>query len=44
MMWEWYRVLEDSPTFFAEPEAQACCGPAEPEAQGCCAPAEQSAG
>lgn len=44
MMWEWYRVLEDSPTFFAEPEPQACCAPAEPEAQGCCPPAEHSAG
>jgi lactoylglutathione lyase len=25
LMWEWYQVLEDSPTFFAEAEAQ-CCG------------------
>jgi catechol 2,3-dioxygenase-like lactoylglutathione lyase family enzyme len=27
IMWEWYRVLEDSPTFFAEPAATApaCC-------------------
>ena len=25
LMWEWYRVLEDSPTFFAEP-AVSCCG------------------
>ncbi|NIP16140.1 MAG: glyoxalase/bleomycin resistance/extradiol dioxygenase family protein [Pseudomonadales bacterium] len=32
MMWEWYRVLEDSPTFFAEPETQSCCGPAEQSA------------
>jgi len=23
IMWEWYRVLEDSPTFFAEPVAPA---------------------
>jgi catechol 2,3-dioxygenase-like lactoylglutathione lyase family enzyme len=44
MMWEWYRVVEDSPTFFAEPEAVACCAPAEPEAQGCCPVAERSAG
>lgn len=28
LMWEWYRVLEDSPTFFeAQPAAeQGCCG------------------
>lgn len=32
MMWEWYRVLEDSPTFFAEPEAQSCCEPSEQSA------------
>jgi catechol 2,3-dioxygenase-like lactoylglutathione lyase family enzyme len=28
LMWEWYRVLEDSPTFFEEKaaaEAPACC-------------------
>lgn len=24
-MWEWYRVLEDSPTFFSEPEEAARC-------------------
>ncbi|MBH79632.1 MAG: glyoxalase/bleomycin resistance/extradiol dioxygenase family protein [Gammaproteobacteria bacterium] len=29
LMWEWYRVIEDSPSFFAEPEG------AEPV--GCCA-------
>lgn len=23
--WEWYRVLEDSPTFFEEKPAQSCC-------------------
>lgn len=39
LMWEWYRVLEDSPTFFEE--SAACC--AEPEAaasgetKACCA-------
>lgn len=22
LMWEWYRVLEDSPTFFAEPDGE----------------------
>lgn len=30
LMWEWYRVLEDSPTFFEEPEKPertvGCCG------------------
>jgi len=27
IMWEWYRVLEDSPTFFGTPasEVQSCC-------------------
>jgi len=26
LMWEWYRVIEDSPTFFAEPRpATGCC-------------------
>jgi len=29
LMWEWYRVLEDSPTFFSQPEPAgseaACC-------------------
>jgi len=24
LMWEWYRVLEDSPTFFAEPQVTCC--------------------
>ena len=25
-MWEWYRLLEDSPSFFAQPtEPSACC-------------------
>ena len=36
LMWEWYRVLEDSPTFFAELPADAqgtCC--AEAECSGC---------
>ena len=29
-MWEWYRVLEDSPTFFAEPAPEfGCCVAAE---------------
>jgi catechol 2,3-dioxygenase-like lactoylglutathione lyase family enzyme len=27
LMWEWYRVLEDAPTFFeAAPVEQGCCG------------------
>ncbi len=26
LMWEWYRVLEDSPTFFAETETACCAG------------------
>jgi catechol 2,3-dioxygenase-like lactoylglutathione lyase family enzyme len=30
-MWEWYRVLEDSPSFFAEPVTEPAEGPA------CCA-------
>ncbi len=26
-MWEWYRLLEDSPSFFGEPREQpGCCG------------------
>lgn len=42
LMWEWYRLLDDSPTFFAEAgveEAGACgCGPGTQttEAQSCC--------
>ena len=40
LMWEWYRVLEDSPTFFEQPGASgACCAEtAEPDvaAGGCC--------
>jgi len=24
-MWEWYRLLEDSPSFFAEPREQPTC-------------------
>ncbi len=24
-MWEWYRVLEDSPSFFAEPGGESAC-------------------
>ena len=31
-MWEWYRVLEYSPTFFAEPAPEV----------GCCAAAEEA--
>lgn len=36
-MWEWYRVLEDSPTFFAEPveSAEAAESPTVAE-NGCC--------
>ena len=30
-MWEWYRVLEDSPSFFAEPVTEPAAGSA------CCA-------
>ena len=30
LMWEWYRVLEDSPTFFEEPAA-CCSAPEEVE-------------
>jgi catechol 2,3-dioxygenase-like lactoylglutathione lyase family enzyme len=26
LMWEWYRVLEDSPTFFAETNSACCAG------------------
>ncbi len=44
LMWEWYRVLEDSPTFFAESTdageqtaAEAPAGDQEPAVQvGCC--------
>jgi hypothetical protein len=26
-MWEWYRLLEDSPSFFGKPREQStCCG------------------
>lgn len=25
LMWEWYRVLEDSPTFFEEASDPGCC-------------------
>jgi catechol 2,3-dioxygenase-like lactoylglutathione lyase family enzyme len=28
-MWEWYRVLEDSPTFFEQPKAEVGCCTAE---------------
>lgn len=38
LMWEWYRVLEDSPTFFEAP-AVCCSAPAEAETGGrdtCC--------
>jgi catechol 2,3-dioxygenase-like lactoylglutathione lyase family enzyme len=34
LMWEWYRVLEDSPTFFAEPAASEAS--ADGEANACC--------
>ena len=38
LMWEWYRVLEDSPTFFEEPAA--CCsapeGEASSDSKACC--------
>ena len=34
LMWEWYRVLEDSPTFFAEPAASAAS--ADGEVNPCC--------
>ena len=41
LMWEWYRVLEDSPTFFEEPagsgETGACCGAEKSGTAGCCA-------
>ena len=30
-MWEWYRVLEDSPSFFAEPVTEPAAG------RACCA-------
>ena len=39
LMWEWYRVLEDSPTFFeaAETKEAACCAEsAAPAGAGCC--------
>jgi catechol 2,3-dioxygenase-like lactoylglutathione lyase family enzyme len=39
LMWEWYRLLEDSPTFFETPapEATACCAQGSAEAgRGCC--------
>jgi catechol 2,3-dioxygenase-like lactoylglutathione lyase family enzyme len=39
LMWEWYRVLEDSPTFFEEPAA--CCAASDAAESGgskvCCA-------
>lgn len=37
LMWEWYRVLEDSPTFF-EPKqgASGCCAETEPTGSSCC--------
>ena len=38
LMWEWYRLLEDSPTFFAD--SPACCDSPEVEDSGkqaaCC--------
>ena len=39
LMWEWYRVLEDSPTFYED--TPACCAEPEASASGepkaCCA-------
>lgn len=35
-MWEWYRVLEDSPTFFAEPVAEPAQAEAAATADGSC--------
>ena len=42
LMWEWYRVLEDSATFFEKPAGdEACCSETEPAEAGsterCCA-------
>ena len=42
LMWEWYRVLEDSPTFFEEEAEKAeaaagCCAEAAAEPGRCCA-------
>ena len=35
LMWEWYRVLEDSPTFFAE-DTQAAAGTTAEPTPACC--------
>jgi catechol 2,3-dioxygenase-like lactoylglutathione lyase family enzyme len=41
LMWEWYRVLEDSPTFFEEAPESGCCDDADAEngreSTACCA-------
>lgn len=37
LMWEWYRVLADSPTFFEAPaETQGCCAEATADAERSC--------
>jgi len=37
LMWEWYRVLEDSPSFFAEAEDSAgCCAASESTTESYC--------
>jgi hypothetical protein len=42
MMWEWYRVLEDSDTFWGPAAESACCTPetmTESQAEStCCTP------
>ncbi len=41
LMWEWYRVLEDSPTFFEQPAeaggADGCCAETAAGPDRCCA-------